>query len=323
MTWRSGYCRWYPNPQSPTPSTAALQILLLLLGVFACSTAVIFIKLSHVDPVLLTAFRLLIAAVVLAPLFARDWRRHRAVLSWGHLRDSAIPGVMLALHFVTWIIGARLTPAVNSSLIVNVLPIVMPLFLWIGIRERLTRTEALATLVATAGMAVLMIADYQLHEAYFRGDLMCLLSMLLFGVYLTLARRYRHHPTVWLYLVPLYVAGALTALAFAPVLARWDPIDWRAELPWIFALGLIPTVVGHSLLNNAMRELRGQVVSLVNMSQFLFAGLMAYPLLGEIPEPSFYFASAAVVVAGVMVAVRRNEPLPSKPLLPEHHRVGR
>jgi len=282
-----------------------VQILLLLLGVLACSTSVIFIKLSAVDPVLLSALRLVIAAVVLLPLYIRDFRRHRAEMNWRHLRDSAIPGLALAAHFVTWIMGARMTPAANSSLIVNLVPVVMPLFLWVFVRERLRRSEVLATAIAAVGLAGLMAADFRISGKHFEGDLVCFVSMLLFAAYMALARRYRHHPTVWLYIVPLYAAAAAVAFAVSPWLAKRAPIDWAAEWPWVVALGIVPTVIGHSLFNNAMRYLRGQVVSLMVMSQFVFAGLLAYLLLSETPDWTFYPVSAVVVLACVL-AVRRQ-----------------
>jgi drug/metabolite transporter (DMT)-like permease len=68
------------------------------------------------------------------------------------------------------------------------------------------------------------------------------------------------------------------------------------------ALALVPTVCGHSLLNAAMRRIRGQIVSLFNVSQFVFAGLLGYLLFGEIPKALFYAASA-IVVAGVSIVV--------------------
>jgi drug/metabolite transporter (DMT)-like permease len=282
-----------------------VHVLLLLLGVFACSTSVIWIKKCDVDPVLLTALRLAIAAAVLTPLFVRDWLRNRERMSWRLVCDSAIPGLVLALHFFLWIHGARLTPAVNSTLLVNLVPIVMPfLLIWLA-SEKLYRKEIFATLIASLGLGVIFVSDYQLSREHFRGDVICLASMLFLALYLALGRRFRHHPTVWLYLVPLYYAAALASFIAVPLLAESTAVDWSREWPWVLALGIVPTVFGHSLLNNAMRQFRGQIVSLASMLQFVFAGVMAYLLLpNETPGWSFYPASALIVAAGVIV-VRR------------------
>ncbi|TWT77822.1 EamA-like transporter family protein [Posidoniimonas polymericola] len=284
-----------------------MQSFLLLFGVAACATSVIWIKKSGVDPVLLSGLRLVVASVALTPLFIRDWRRHRDVLTWRHYRDAAIPGVMLALHFITWLIGVRMTPAVNSTVLVNLTPIVMPLLLIWLTGERPNRRELLATGVAGIGLSILFVSDFNLSREQFNGDLVCLGSMLLLALYLTLGRKYRHHPTVWLYLVPLYYTAAVVALLLAPVFATDLSVDWPREWYWVLALGLIPTVLGHSLLNNAMRHFRGQVVGLASMLQFIIAGVLAYLLLpNETPAWTFYPASVFILLAGVIVVGRRK-----------------
>ena len=46
-----------------------VRYLMLILGVFACSTSAVFIRMSATNPFVLTAARLLIASVMLAPVF--------------------------------------------------------------------------------------------------------------------------------------------------------------------------------------------------------------------------------------------------------------
>jgi drug/metabolite transporter (DMT)-like permease len=69
----------------------------------------------------------------------------------------------------------------------------------------------------------------------------------------------------------------------------------------MLGLGAIPTVCGHSLLNAAMRRIRGQIVSLCNVSQFVFAGVMGYVLFGRSRAPCS--TASAIVVAGVAIVV--------------------
>ena len=80
------------------------------------------------------------------------------------------------------------------------------------------------------------------------------------------------------------------------------------EILIIVALGVIPTVIGHTLLNLTMKMFRGQVVALANMGQFLFAGIMAFviPAIGETPGMAFYPASLLVII-GVTVALRPHK----------------
>ena len=65
----------------------------------------------------------------------------------------------------------------------------------------------------------------------------------------------------------------------------------------ILGLGIVPTVVGHSLINRAMKYFRGQLVSIVNMTQFVFAGMMGYFFFGEVPNWTFFVASLLMAVS--------------------------
>lgn len=87
------------------------RIAWVLLGVFACSTAVVFIKLSTVHPLLLSCYRQVLASLILLPLFLRDVRRHRDSYGLTHIWRTALPAFMLATHFASWTVGARLTSA--------------------------------------------------------------------------------------------------------------------------------------------------------------------------------------------------------------------
>ncbi len=278
-----------------------MAVLLLVFGVLAGSTSVIFNKLSGEHPLLLAGWRQLIAALVLLPLALRDWKG-RGLSLRATLGRTALPGLVLALHFITWIAGSRQTLAANAALIVNLVPLVMPFLLTLAVGERVRAGEAGGSLVALAGVALLAFSDLRLGLATWQGDLLCLLSMLTYGVYLVLARRNSEGGSLWTYVVPVYAIGGLACLALALPLA--SPLKAYAprEALYILGLALLPTVIGHTVLNASMRRLRGQVVSVIGMAEFAFSGVLAWLILGEVPSRLFYPA-AALVVVGAAIAV--------------------
>lgn len=280
----------------------AWRYALLLLGVFACSTSVIQIKLSHTHPAVLASFRLLLAVAALAPLFGRDLRLHRTAFTRDHLRRCVLPAFVLALHFLSWTYGARLTLAAQATLIVNLAPVAIPFFLHALVGEQITRTEIAGTVVALVGVGLLTARDAFTHTGDLRGNVICFVSMLLFAWYLALGRRNRDFPSLWLYLVPVYCfAGLFCLIGALPWLSSFA---FHSAREWTLLAGMavIPTIIGHSLLNLSLRHFRGQIVSLTNVSQFIFASIMAFLLFREHPAPSFYAASA-VVVAGIALVV--------------------
>jgi len=260
---------------------------------------------------LLTGLRLLGAAIVLSPLCVRDFRRHRDKLGWGDLRITLIAGAAMGLHFASWIMGARQANPTNASLIVNMVPAVMPLFLLTMVRERVTRAELKGTLLALAGVCVLGAWDFHLSDGGFTGDLICFGSMLIFCFYLTLGRKNRHFPTIWLYVVPLYFFGGclfLGAGIFIELGAWGMTVEFGVrEILLIVALTIIPTVIGHSILNYSVKHMRGQLVGIINLFQFVFVGVMAL-CVGE-QTPAWTIApAAALVLGGAIIVVKSQKP---------------
>jgi len=304
-----------------------LRVCMLILGVYACSTAVIMIKeldrLGGVEihAALVSSYRLLVAAVILTPLFLRDLLRHRRRYTRRHLLRSVLPAALLAAHFISWIAAVPMTTAANASLIVNMVPVVMPFWLFLLIRERINRRELSGTLLAVAGLAVLGASSFHLSTRNLLGDVTCFVSMLFFAYYLALGRRNRDYPTVWLYLVPLYAIAGVLCFAVGVCLASPIRPYTFDQVKFIIGLGVVPTVVGHSLLNLSMRHLRGQAVSMGNLGQFVFAGLMAWWWQHETPHWAFYPASA-LIVAGAIIALRAM-PAQDLPLEPDEVAPGK
>jgi drug/metabolite transporter (DMT)-like permease len=286
-----------------------MRYLVLICGVFCCSTSVIFIKIGSTDPVLLSAYRTLLGGLFLAPFLLRARMRERPPLL-ELLRRALPPAGFLGIHFITWIIGARLTPSANASLIVNMVPVVMPLLLWFVLSERVSRAEILGTVAAMVGVFLLGRGDFHLSREHALGDAVCFLSMLFYAFYLIFARKNRDLPSIYLYVVPVYLLAGLFCLGIALAMQAfgreivWLGYDLRMEMLSILGLALVPTVFGHSIINWALRVIRGQAVVIINLAQFIFAGIMGFLILGEVPHALFYIASG-LVVAGALIVIRQ------------------
>lgn len=284
-----------------------MRFVILMIGVFACSTAVIFLKESTWPPVMLAAARLLFAAILLLPFYLRIKARFPELSHRRLFRTSLIPAFMLAVHFMSWIYGVRLTTAANATIIVNLVPLAMPFIMFFMIHETPNRREWLATACAMIGLLIISFDDYHASREHFYGDMISFASMLTLALYLALSRRYRSVSNLWLYVIPVYLVSGCLCLISSLVIDDWSNVSY-ATREWLLiaALGIVPTIIGHSILNVAMRWFRGQVVSVVNLSQFVFAGLMAWPIFGEIPRPAFYL-SCVFIVGAVLVLVLRQQ----------------
>lgn len=277
---------------------------LLFGGIFVCATAASLIQASRIDPMWLSALRVAIAALLLLPLFIRDWRHHRAASPSAWVQAAVAPGILLGLHFMSFLAGVRETTVANATLLVNLAPAIVPFFAWTFLDENITRGEVVGIGLGLAGVALLVGGDLRVGHGTLAGDVMCLGSMVLFAGYLVMGRWNRGAPSIWLFVVPLYAVAALVCLPAAAVRPLATvPIDGRREALLAFALGVGPTVLGHSALMFCLRRLRPHTVTLANLSQFIFAGVIAWFVSGELPPARFYPA-AALLVSGAAIAIR-------------------
>ena len=255
---------------------------------------------------MLAAYRLLLTCLLISPLFVRDYRRYHK----GELRElfrSAIgPGVVLGIHFITWVIGARMTTGANATLIVSLVPLAMPFFMLFMYRERITRNEVMATALALLGMLVLSAGDFNISMEYLKGDLVCLVSMVLFAYYLALAKDSARYESIWLYVFPMYLLAGIfcfvLALFFSSPIHSYSPYEGLM----ILLLAVVPTIGGHTILNFSMQKFRGQTVSIINMGQFVFAGIVAYFIYLEVPTVEFYIASLLFLLSIWLVMKSRT-----------------
>lgn len=285
-------------------------IIILFLGAMTCSSSVIMIKGSQLDPVLLAGYRLFLAGVFMSPFYFRDLKKEQKKVK--DTLFACFPGAILGIHFITWVIGCRATYAANAALIVNMVPAVMPFMLYFIIKEVINKREMLGSAVAVSGIFILMLTDFKLNEAHFKGDIMCILSMFTFALYLVMSRKYRNSGSIWLYTVPLFTTGGLLCFAIAACrgVFPWHGLN-MVEFGYILAIAIIPTIIGHSALNYSMKKIRGQIVGVLNLSQFVFAAIYGYLFFREIPGQVFYI-SVLLLVGGICIIITSKEPAPQE-----------
>jgi drug/metabolite transporter (DMT)-like permease len=291
-----------------------IEILLMFLGQIAAAISIFFIRSSELAPGMLAAYRLFFTSLILLPWHLRD--RRQVMRETGlspvrmvrHLlRHSLVPGVILGFHFIFWNTGARMTIAANATLFVNMTPVAMPLVIFFLTKEKPSWKELAATAVAISGALLLTVGDLNISRDHLLGDLYAFISMIFLTVYLALSRRHRALP-FWYYIWGVYLIGAFTA--FAADLLRGAPL-WSsrgtADLIPVAGLALVSTIVGHNLINRAMRTIPSQIVGVGQLSQFLWAGILAWLIYGELPAAIFY-PSMGLIALGttIMIVIHRT-----------------
>jgi drug/metabolite transporter (DMT)-like permease len=248
--------------------------LILLAGVFAVSTAAIFIRLAMQAnastgvrgvgfSLFLAASRLAIASLLLLPA----WRNLRATqLSPGALRYAGAAGVCLALHFATWITSLSLTSIAASTTLVTTNPVWVAIISWLWFKEKPTKLTILGIGVALIGGVLIALGDQagvNVGSNPLLGNSLALVGALLVSLYLLFGREaQRRGLGIGTYVAIAYSAGAIILLPL-PLLFGSTYVGYPvAVYLYILLMAIAAQVLGHTTINWAMRWISPTFVTL-------------------------------------------------------------
>ncbi|MGD1068106.1 MAG: DMT family transporter [Vulcanimicrobiaceae bacterium] len=276
-------------------------IVLVALAQLAIGAAAIFARFALVTggPLAISAARLGLAAIPIVALAAARGRLRRidGRTEW----RLVLAGLVLALHFATWISSLRFASVAISTLLVCSVPV------WTEIIEALRRRRidpiASASIIgALLGVAIVVGAPDRANTPL--GIVLALIGALAFATYLLLVRGTDARYDTLAVIARTYPLAALT-LALA-ALALHDPLpaagDWRG---WggILAMALVSQLFGHTALNAAVRVLSATFVATMTLLEPVLAALLAAWLFGE-RLSALTAVGALLILAAIALAIR-------------------
>ena len=276
----------------------------MLISIVAVSTASILIRWSAAPPLAIASYRLLFATLILAPFFLRSGGIGRLRMSPGRdVLTLVAVGVVLALHFASWITSLSLTSVASSVLFVHVDPIFVAAVSHFVFGERIGRGTLLGIVVAFAGATIIALGDAGAGEANLLGDLLALIGAVMLGIYILAGRRLRQSLDLVSYVTPVYATSAvvliLGSLVTGTSLAPYPPREYLLFL----AVAVVPMIFGHTVYNWALRYVSAPVVSISLLGEPVGATLLALVLLDEAPS-TLTLIGGAVTLAGIYLCVR-------------------
>jgi len=127
--------------------------LLIPVGIAAVSTASVLIRFSQefVPSITIAAYRLGLAALILLPYTLIKHGREIRSLTWRDLKFALLAGLLLALHFATWITSLEYTSVASSVVLVTTTPLWVALMAPFFLGEKTPRIAFAGMLIALLG----------------------------------------------------------------------------------------------------------------------------------------------------------------------------
>lgn len=252
----------------------------------------------------LAAGRLAVATAVLGPIaLLRHGRAFKALgaRDWQLLMLS---GLLLGLHFSTWISALEYTSVLATVVLGSTSPIFVLVFSIPFLKERVSRVVILGVAITFVGGILVALGGESglapTRQAPMLGNLLALVAAIAFALYLIIGRRIRRKLHVIPYITAVYGSAAiLVALA---CLWSGESITGHSTegYLWLLAVGLIPQLLGHSSFNYALGHLPVAYVGLVTRLEPVGSTLLAGFVLWEWPG-LLALGGSVIIIIGVAI----------------------
>lgn len=291
-------------------SQQVAQILLFVTpALFATNMLLARYTADFIPPVALAVWRWLGVFVLLLPFCAGElWRQRRAIGRDG-LKFLVLGGLGMGICGAVVYAAGKTTTATNIGLIYAVSPVVIILLSRAMFGERMSGRQALGTVLALAGM-LLIVAKGQpsalLALRFVPGDLMILGAACAWALYSVLLKRWPSGLGINARLAAIALAGVIVLLPFL----AWETATVGTATPdgrtllIIATLILVPGIGAYATHGYITRHLGPSKAGLILYLSPVYNSLLAWLLLGE-RLALYHWIGAALVLPGLYIATSR------------------
>jgi len=276
--------------------------LLLPIGIVAISTASIFIKLCEAPALVIAAYRLSLASLLLLPFAGykqvwKGWTRSE----WRWLMLS---GAFLALHFAFWIASLKFTSVASSVVLVSTNPLFVGLGAWLFFKEPLGLNLLVGIALSFIGSGLISFGDVVLSKEALMGDGLALLGAVTASGYLLVGRKMRKGQDLISYIFPVYSAGAIV-LIFISLVTRHSFFGYSSSTYlFLFLLAIVPQLMGHTTFNWALKYLPASLVAIAILGEPVGSTILAFFILGE-TLTHLKIIGGILIFMGILIALKQ------------------
>ncbi|MGA9287930.1 MAG: DMT family transporter [Anaerobacillus sp.] len=275
----------------------------IIIAILFVSTSAVIVKLSTAPASIIAMYRLLLALFIMLPVVYVKYRHSFKTIQlsdWGY---GSLAGVSLAFHFILWFESLNYTSVASSVVLVTL----QPLFAFIGtylfFKEKLTLPAVAGGVTAVIGSIAISWGDFRLSGIALWGDLLALTACAMVTGYLLFGQNIRKRLDLIPYTFIVYGIAAVTLVVYN-LLLRYPFISYPAsDWGYFLLLAIFPTLLGHSLLNWAVKWVSVNVISMSILFEPIGASILAYFILGETLH-KMQWIGGAIILAGLYLFIR-------------------
>ena len=258
----------------------ALLVVLAVLGVSVSGPMVKWSLACGASPVMIAFGRMLISAMILLiPAIKSGELQHVLRAPKKQLVLACAAGLLLALHYTSWMTSLSFASTFVSTALVCTQPLFVAALSGILLHEPIKREAIPGAIVAIIGAALIALLSMTGEHGSLLGDVLALVGAVFIAGHWLCGRAARKNLPAIGYMTFVYLVTAVCLLAFSPFLGGFQVTV--PSLGGIVVLALACTLGGHALMTYLLGYVSADVVSFALLGEPIGAALWALLLFRE------------------------------------------
>jgi drug/metabolite transporter (DMT)-like permease len=270
----------------------------LVLGICCIAFSPILVRLAGVPALTSGFYRIFIGWVCLAPYCII---KNKLKTNRGDLLIAMLGGIVFASDIAVWHLSLLKISATVSTLLANLAPVWVGLLSYLLFKKRSGGLFWIGTIVAVAGMAILVGYQNVIHLQFNAGILLALLASFLYACYIMITKGILQKVETMTFMFYNMLAASIFLLIIClfehTEIVRLSISSWEC----LIAMGVVCQLTGWITINYAIKRLPATKVSIALLSQTVIAGFLAIFLLNERLDLKEIIGSV-IVLGGIAIS---------------------
>jgi drug/metabolite transporter (DMT)-like permease len=231
------------------------------------------------------------------------------------LKFASLAGLLLAVHFASWITSLEFTSVASSVVLVTTTPLWVALLGPVFLGEKTPRIAILGMAIALFGGVIIALSDICIWSGggiscgegfgdfgskTLLGDILALFGAVAAASYLMIGRHLRAKVSLTPYIFLVFSAAAVFLVLAMLLLDGIPPVFPAKVYLWLLLLAVVPQLIGHSIFNWSLKYLPTGYVAVNLLGEPIGSTILAFLFLNETPA-IVKIIGAILILAGIVL----------------------
>ena len=214
-----------------------------------------------------------------------------------------ISALLFGAHWITYFYALKLSNVAIGMLSLFTYPMLTALIEPLFIKVKFDPMYIVLSLMVLLGLYILT-PKFSPNNTYFEAILFGVVSALLYALRNIISKKLISRYTGMS--IMLYQLVLLT-FVLLPVIFYFNTTNISVQFPYIVALALITTAIGHTMIVSSFKHFSVSTASIISSTQPVFGIILAFIFLNETPTLNTFIGGSLILATVIIESVRSRK----------------